>query len=44
MKNIFNFFNHHTIISDFDKNHIEHTDKEKIFVVPNGINTKYFKK
>ncbi len=43
-KNIFNFFNHHTIISDFDKNHIEHTDKEKIFVVPNGINTNYFKK
>ena len=43
-KNIFKYFNYHTIISAFDKKNINHTKKEKIIVVPNGIDTNYFKK
>ena len=43
-KNIFNYFNLHTIISDFDRKNINHLKNEKIIVVPNGIDTNYFTK
>ncbi|UKN01647.1 glycosyltransferase [Paracrocinitomix mangrovi] len=34
---IFDYFNHHTIISEQDKNLINHTNKEEIVIVENGI-------
>lgn len=40
---IFDFFNHKTIISDQDKSLIPHPKKEEIVVVPNGVDTGYFK-
>lgn len=40
---IFDFFNHKTIISDQDKSLIPHPRKEEIVVVPNGVDTGYFK-
>ena len=43
-KNIFNYFDSHTIISDFDKENINHSKKNKITVTPNGIDTNFFKK
>jgi len=43
-KNIFNYFNSHTIISNFDKENINHSKKDKIIVVPNGVDTNFFKK
>ena len=43
-KNIFNHFDSHTIISDFDKENINHSEKDKIMVIPNGIDTNFFKK
>lgn len=40
---IFDFFNHKTIISDQDKSLIPHPRKNEIVVVPNGVDTGYFK-
>jgi sugar transferase (PEP-CTERM/EpsH1 system associated) len=40
---IFDFFNNKTIISDQDKSLIPHPKKEEIVVVPNGVDTSYFK-
>jgi sugar transferase (PEP-CTERM/EpsH1 system associated) len=40
---IFEFFNNKTIISDQDKCLIPHPDKETITVIPNGVDTSYFK-
>ncbi|MEI6487445.1 MAG: glycosyltransferase [Bacteroidota bacterium] len=40
---IFDFFNHKTIISEQDKNHIPHANKNEITVVPNGVDFEYFK-
>lgn len=40
---IFDFFDHKTIISDQDKSLIPHPKKNEIVVVPNGVDTGYFK-
>lgn len=40
---VFNDFNHHIIISEQDRNHIDHPFREKIHVIPNGVDYEYFK-
>ena len=40
--NIYNFFDHHTVISDQDKHHIETPKENEIVVVRNGIDTDFF--
>jgi polysaccharide biosynthesis protein PslH len=40
---IFNFFTNRTIISDQDKSLLPHPDKQKMIVIPNGVDTNYFK-
>ncbi len=40
---IFSVFNNKTIISDQDKKLIPHPQKDEIIVVPNGVDTGYFK-
>lgn len=40
---IFDFFDHKTIISDQDKSLIPHPRKNEIVVVPNGVDTGYFR-
>jgi glycosyltransferase involved in cell wall biosynthesis len=42
-RKIFDRFNNKTIISGQDKDLIPHPQKEKIVVVPNGVDTSYFK-
>ncbi len=42
-KKVFGYFNNKTIISEQDKNFIPHPDKKSIVVVPNGVDTAYFK-
>ncbi|GAA4387151.1 glycosyltransferase [Hymenobacter koreensis] len=39
----FAWFRHHTIISDQDRQLIDHEDRQRIQVVPNGIDTEYFR-
>ncbi len=39
---IFDFFDNKTIISKPDRDLIPHPDKEKIHVIPNGVDTDYF--
>lgn len=39
----FAWFTHHTIISDQDRQAIAHPDRARIAVVPNGIDTGYFR-
>lgn len=39
---IFDYFEHHTIISQQDKELIYHKDRSKIHVVPNGVDTAFF--
>ena len=41
-KKIFNFFNNKTIISIPDRDLIPHPDRERIVVVPNGVDHDYF--
>ena len=41
--NIFGYFNNKTIISEQDKNLINHPDKQEIKVIPNGVDTDFFK-
>jgi sugar transferase (PEP-CTERM/EpsH1 system associated) len=41
-KKVFNFFDHKTIISFPDRALIPHPDKEKIVVVPNGVDHDFF--
>ncbi|MCR9173258.1 MAG: glycosyltransferase [bacterium] len=41
-RKIFDFFEHHTIISEQDRNLIAHPDKHKIVAVPNGIAPSFF--
>ncbi len=41
-KKVFNFFDNKTIISYPDRDLIPHPDKEKIVVVPNGVDHDYF--
>ncbi|MGB0933717.1 MAG: glycosyltransferase [Lishizhenia sp.] len=39
---IFDYFEHHTIISEQDKNVIFHTERNKIKVIPNGVDQNFF--
>jgi len=39
---IFNYFNHHVIISEQDRNDIPHENRNKIWVIPNGVNDNFF--
>jgi len=39
---IFDYFDHHTIISEQDKNLIYHEQRNKIVIVPNGVDGEYF--
>lgn len=41
--NIFNYFDNLTIISEQDRSYIRHPEKNKIVVVPNGIDFDFFK-
>ncbi len=43
-RKIFDFFEHHTIISEQDRNLIAHPDKNKIVPIPNGIAPHFFEK
>ncbi len=40
---VFQYFNNKTIISEQDKNLIQHPQKQEIKVIPNGVDTDYFK-
>lgn len=40
---IFDYFEHHTIISEQDKQLIYHPSRQKITVVQNGVDTNYFR-
>lgn len=40
---VFQYFNNKTIISDQDKNLIPHPKRQEIKVIPNGVDTSYFK-
>ncbi|MFY7971512.1 MAG: glycosyltransferase [Flavobacteriales bacterium] len=39
---IFDYFDHHTIISEQDQQLIYHADRKKIVVLPNGVDTDFF--
>jgi glycosyltransferase involved in cell wall biosynthesis len=39
---IFDYFNHHCIISEQDRNLINHPSKDKIVVIENGIDRRFF--
>ncbi|MCC3156995.1 glycosyltransferase [Hymenobacter sp. 15J16-1T3B] len=39
----FDWFRHHTIISDQDRQLIDHEQRQRIQVVPNGIDTEFFR-
>ncbi|XOV68174.1 MAG: glycosyltransferase [Fluviicola sp.] len=41
-RKIFDFFEHHTIISEQDRDLIAHPDKNKIVAIPNGIAPSFF--
>jgi len=41
--NIFNKFKHHTIITEHDRTYIKHSNHKKIRIIPNGVDTNYFK-
>jgi polysaccharide biosynthesis protein PslH len=41
-KKLFNLFNYKTIISLPDRDYIMHPEREKIVIVPNGVDRKYF--
>lgn len=41
---IFEYFEHHTIISKQDQQLIYHPQRNKIHVIPNGVDTEYFQK
>lgn len=40
---VFNYFNNKIIISEQDKNLIQHPERSQIKVVPNGVDTEFFK-
>jgi sugar transferase (PEP-CTERM/EpsH1 system associated) len=42
-RRVFDYFNNKTIISEQDRNFIQHPEKQKIKVVPNGVDTEYFR-
>lgn len=39
---IYHYFDHHTIISEQDRMHLNFLEKEKIQVLPNGVDTQFF--
>ncbi len=39
---IFSYFEYHTIISDQDRQHIFHAQRQQIKVIPNGVNELFF--
>jgi sugar transferase (PEP-CTERM/EpsH1 system associated) len=39
---IFDYFDHHTIISEQDRKLIYHPERHRIAVIPNGVDTDYF--
>ena len=41
-RQIFDYFEHHTIISEQDRQYIGHPDRNKIQVIPNGVNEIFF--
>lgn len=41
-RDIFSDFDHKTIISEHDQQHIDHPDRLTIQVIPNGVNTEYY--
>lgn len=41
---VFDYFEHHTIISDQDRKLIYHSQRNRVHVVPNGIDAIYFRK
>jgi len=41
--NIFSKFKHHTIITENDRKYIKHSNHKKIKIIPNGVDTNYFK-
>lgn len=41
---IFDYFDHHFIISDQDRRHIYHQDQQNIVTLPNGVDTVFFKR
>jgi len=41
--NIFDKFKHHTIITENDQKYIKHSNRKKIKIIPNGVDTNYFK-
>ena len=41
-KEVFNWYNERIIISEQDKNLIPHSDRNKIIVIPNGVELDYF--
>lgn len=41
-RSVFDYFEHHTIISDQDRQFIHHPRKSRITVVPNGVERKFF--
>ena len=42
-KKIFGYFDNRLIISQTDRDLIPHTEKDKIFIIPNGIDSDHFK-
>ncbi len=43
-RNIFDYFEHKTIISEQDRTLIQHPDRDKIHIVPNGIHSSFFER
>ena len=41
--NIFKYFKQHSIITENDRQHINHSSSKKIKVIPNGVDTNYSK-
>ena len=41
---IFDYFDHHTIISKQDQQHLFHAKRDQIAIVANGVDTQYFSK
>lgn len=43
-RKIFDYFEHHIMISEQDKNYILHPDRKNILCIPNGVDNKFFEK
>jgi glycosyltransferase involved in cell wall biosynthesis len=42
-RKVFSYFNNRTIISEQDRSFIPHPEKDKVVVVPNGVDTSFFR-